>query len=101
MAHIGLVAVIPIFLSAVAGITATTALAQSKEKCYGVARAGQNDGLDDPRQGGASSATVDYQGNAWVLVDANTCSRIVVPPMSDGTERRGALEPLDRDRPAR
>ena len=73
--------------------------AQAKEKCYGIALAGQNDGLD-VNGSGSHSSTVDYQGNAWVLVDAGTCLEKQLPPMADGSPRRGALEPLTRDRPA-
>nr|WP_283254918.1 DUF2282 domain-containing protein [Marivita sp. GX14005] len=81
------------------GAAPQPAYAQAKEKCYGVVLAGENDGLSDPERNKAGSATVDYQGNAWVLVDADRCLSITLPPMADGTPRRGALEPLDRDRP--
>ena len=68
-----------------------------KERCYGVAKAGQNQGIDTRTAPGSS--TVDYQGNAWVQVPAGTCSRITLPVQPDGTPRRGAIQPLDRDRP--
>jgi hypothetical protein len=34
-----------------------------------------------------------------VAVPAGTCLTMTVPVQPDGTPRRGALEPLDRDRP--
>jgi uncharacterized membrane protein len=77
--------------------TASAAAAQSEEKCFGVALAGQDQGVGDGTTAGASS--VDYQGNAWIMVPAGTCLTKAVPVQPDGTPRRGSLEPLDRDRP--
>ena len=48
----------------------------------------------------AGTSTVDYQGNAWTLVDAGTCADIELPKSADGTPRKGSLEPLERDLPA-
>jgi uncharacterized membrane protein len=75
---------------------APVAHAQARERCYGVAEAGQNDGIGAAEDPGTS--TVDYQGDAWVWVPAGTCLTMAVPVQPDGTPRRGALEPLDRDR---
>lgn len=80
---------------AAAGLAAPAALAE--ERCYGVAPAGRNDGLDGREAPGTS--TIDFQGNAWILVPDGTCLTQPVPVQPDGTPRRGALEPLDRDRP--
>lgn len=85
--------------AAVAG-TATTAAAQAKEKCYGISKAGQNDCAAGPGTTCAGTSTVDYQGNAWTLVDAGTCTDIELPKAADGTPRKGSLEPLERDLPA-
>lgn len=71
--------------------------AQEQERCYGVALAGENDGIGQRADPGSS--TVDYQGNAWVMVPAGTCLTRPLPVQPDGTPRRGSLEPLDRDRP--
>jgi uncharacterized membrane protein len=76
------------------------ASAQAKEKCFGVSLAGQNDCAAGPGTTCAGTSTVDYQGNAWTLVDAGTCTEIELPAMADGTERSGSLEELDRDLPA-
>ncbi len=78
----------------------TTANAQAKEKCYGVSLAGQNDCAAGPGTTCAGTSTVDYQGNAWTLVDAGTCGDMDLPAMADGTARQGSLEPLERDIPA-
>jgi uncharacterized membrane protein len=79
---------------------ATTAQAAAKEKCYGVSLAGKNDCAAGPGTTCAGTSTVDYQGNAWTLVDKGTCAEIELPAMADGTPRQGSLEELDRDRPA-
>lgn len=73
--------------------------AQAKEKCYGVSLAGKNDCAAGPGTTCAGTSTVDYQGNAWTLVDAGTCTEIELPAMADGSERMGSLEPLERDLP--
>lgn len=78
----------------------TAATAQAKEKCYGVSLAGQNDCAAGAGTTCAGSSTVDYQGNAWTLVDAGTCTSIDLPKMADGTARVGSLEQLERDLPA-
>ncbi|MEO1733305.1 MAG: DUF2282 domain-containing protein [Pseudomonadota bacterium] len=85
--------------AALTGVS-TTAEAQSKEKCYGISLAGQNDCAAGPGTTCAGTSTVDYQGNAWTLVDAGTCATLDLPAMADGTAREGSLEPLERDLPA-
>lgn len=85
---------------AAATMTATTASAQSKEKCYGISLAGKNGCAAGPGTTCAGTSTVDYQGNAWTLVDAGTCETLELPEMADGTPRQGSLEPLDRDIPS-
>jgi len=77
----------------------STAVAQEKEKCYGVALAGENDCKAGAGTTCAGTSTVDYQGNAWTLVDAGTCAEIELPAMADGTDRMGSTEPLERDMP--
>lgn len=85
-----------------AALTAQTqsVSAQSKEKCYGVSLAGQNDCAAGPGTTCAGTSVVDYQGNAWTLVDAGTCTDIELPAMADGTARQGSLDALERDLPA-
>lgn len=78
----------------------TTAQAASKEKCFGVSLAGENDCAAGPGTTCAGTSVTDYQGNAWTLVDQGTCAEIDLPEMADGTPREGSLEALDRDLPA-
>jgi uncharacterized membrane protein len=66
--------------------------AQSQEKCFGVALAGQNGCAAGEGTTCAGSSKVDYQGNAWSLVPAGTCTTMELP---EG--RMGSLEALDRD----
>ncbi len=66
-----------------------------KEKCFGVSLAGKNDCAAGPGTTCAGTSKVDYQGNAWKLVDAGTCVT-----MSKDGGRSGSLEPLVRDIPA-
>ncbi len=75
--------------------SADRAEAAKKEKCYGVSMAGKNDCAAGPGTTCAGTSTVDYQGNAWTLVDAGTCESMELPG-----DRMGSLEPLDRDLPA-
>ncbi len=89
---------------AAAFATAESAEAQAKEKCYGVSLAGQNDCAAGPGTTCAGTSTVDYQGNAWSLVAAGTCSRIDLPGGRQGASK-AALEAqgyqgLARDLPA-
>jgi uncharacterized membrane protein len=49
------------------------------EKCYGIALAGQNDCKAGPGTSCAGSSKVDYQGDAWKLVKAGTCTSIRTP----------------------
>ncbi|MCZ4353519.1 DUF2282 domain-containing protein [Roseovarius aestuarii] len=73
----------------------TTASAAGQEKCYGVSLAGENDCKAGAGTTCAGTSTVDYQGNAWTLVDAGTCTEMELPG-----DRMGSLEELDRDLPA-
>lgn len=65
-------------------LAATAAQAQAKdktpmEKCYGVSLAGKNDCAAGPGTSCAGTSKVDYQGNAWKLVKAGTCTSIKTP----------------------
>jgi uncharacterized membrane protein len=78
----------------------TTASAAEKEKCYGVALAGQNDCAAGAGTTCAGTSKVDFQGNAWKLVDAGTCMTMELPAGADGMARMGSLEELSRDIPS-
>ncbi len=75
-----------------AQLTSPAAAQDAMEKCFGVALAGQNDCAAGEGTTCAGTSKVDYQGNAWKLVPAGTCTTMELP---DG--RIGSLEELDRD----
>jgi uncharacterized membrane protein len=83
--------------AAALGLVATGQIAgaaDAKEKCYGVAKAGENDCAAGPGTSCSGTSKIDYQGNSWKLVPKGTCASMELP---DG--RKGSLEPLDRDLP--
>lgn len=83
-----------------AALTAATgAQAAEQEKCYGVALAGENGCAAGPGTTCAGTSTMDYQGNAWKLVDKGTCMTMELPAGMDGMARMGSLEALERDLP--
>ena len=75
-----------------AGLAATPAAAQKQpmEKCYGVAKAGQNDCAAGPGTSCSGTSTRDYQGDAWKLVAKGTCENIETP------KGKGSLKPIKR-----
>jgi uncharacterized membrane protein len=85
--------------AALAASLVAPAHAQAKEKCFGVSLAGKNDCAAGPGTTCAGTSTVDYQGNAWTLVDAGTCAEIELPASADGAARMGSLEAVERDLP--
>jgi uncharacterized membrane protein len=58
---------------AISSAVSVPAHAEGKEKCYGVALAGQNDCAAGPGTSCAGTSKTDYQANAWKLVPAGTC----------------------------
>lgn len=78
-------------LATLGGVALTgTASAQTKpkmEKCYGVSLAGKNDCAAGAGTSCAGTSKVDYQGNAWKLVKAGTCTTIQTP------KGKGSLTP--------
>lgn len=58
------------------------------EKCYGVSKAGKNDCKAGEGTSCAGTSKVDYQGNAWKLVKAGTCTQIKTP------KGHGSLTPI-------
>ncbi len=47
------------------------------EKCYGVAKASKNDCAAGPGTTCSGTSKTDGQGNAWTLVLAGTCAKLV------------------------
>ena len=82
-------------VSATAIATSGAALAAEKEKCFGVAMAGQNDCAAGAGTTCKGTSTMNYQGNSWKYVDKGTCLSMEV----EGG-RKGSLEALMRDLPA-
>lgn len=75
-----------------AGIAAAPAHAAKPEmeKCFGIAKAGQNDCAAGAGTSCAGTSVRDYQGNAWKLVAKGTCLSTRTPK---GT---GSLTPINR-----
>jgi uncharacterized membrane protein len=98
------VAIASAVTAAVAAHTQSATAAEAV-KCYGVSLAGENDCKAGAGTTCAGTSTVDYQGNAWTLVEKGTCETSS-PVMADGGEvelpgdRKGSLEELDRDLPS-
>ena len=65
--------------SALVTAVSTSAQAGAKEKCYGVSLKGQNDCAAGAGTTCAATSKVDYQGNAWKLVDHGTCVTTQTP----------------------
>ncbi|WP_373003704.1 DUF2282 domain-containing protein [Hyphomonas sp.] len=65
-----------------------------KDKCYGIALAGENDCKAGKGTSCEGTSTVDFQGNAWTYAPKGSCDFIVSP------EGPAALNELDRNTPA-
>ena len=66
--------------SALATVAAPAAFAaDTKEKCYGVAKAGENDCKAGAGTSCAGTSKADYQGDAWKHVAKGTCVTIKTP----------------------
>lgn len=59
------------------------------EKCWGVAKAGQNDCAAGPGTTCAGTAKADYQKNAWKNVPAGTCTTIRTPKGNGSLTKAG------------
>ena len=84
----------PLLVAAAIAVAFTAPVhAQQKpemEKCYGVAKAGENDCAAGPGTTCAGTSTRDYQGDAWKLVPKDSCSKIETP------KGKGSLKPVRR-----
>ena len=88
------------FCAALSSVATVAAAEDAKEKCFGVALAGQNDCAAGEGTTCAGTSKVDYQGNSWKLVPAGTCETMELPAAEDGMMRKGSLTALERDIPA-
>ncbi|SEA02371.1 DUF2282 domain-containing protein [Alkalimonas amylolytica] len=64
-----------------------------RDKCYGIALAGQNDCRAGAGTSCEGTSTVDFQGNAWTYTPRGTCEYIVTPHGPASTSE------LDRNNP--
>ena len=89
-------AVVSAFAAAlsIVAFAAPAAAEDEQEKCYGVAKAGENDCAAGPGTTCAGTSKIDYQGNSWKLVPKGSCETMELP---DG--RNGSPTALERDRP--
>jgi uncharacterized membrane protein len=60
---------------AAVNFSAAPAMAQEKEKCFGVAKAGKND-CQTANSSCAGTSKADGQGDAWIFVPAGTCAKL-------------------------
>ena len=75
------------------GLTGGHALAAKAghEKCYGVAKAGQNDcGSSDGRHGCSGKATKDYDKTEWKYVKTGTCEKMQMAMKKAGSAKEKA-----------
>lgn len=73
-----------------AAVPATSQTRPPMEKCYGIAKTGENDCAAGPGTSCSGTSTRDYQGNAWKLVRTGTCVEIRTP------RGNGSLVPIER-----
>ena len=64
-----------------------------KDKCYGIALAGENDCAAGAGTSCEGTSTVDFQGNAWTHSPKGSCEFIITP------EGPGSSTALDRNNP--
>ena len=70
----------------------------AKVECYGISKAGENDCAAGEGTSCAATSVVDWQGNAWTLVEEGACESISITT-ADGRQIVGSLVPVDRDLP--
>jgi len=67
--------------------------ADDMDKCFGIAKAGQNDCAAAGSNSCAGTSKVDFDPAGWKLVKKGTCTTTSVT-LPDGKARNGALEPI-------
>ena len=67
--------------------------AGAKEKCFGIAKAGQNDCAAEGSNSCAGTSKVDFDPHGWKLVKKGTCTTTSVT-LPDGKTRNGSLEAI-------
>lgn len=79
--------------SAVALAAAPANAADDMEKCFGIAKAGQNDCAAEGSNSCAGTSKVDFDPHGWKLVKKGTCVTTSVT-LPNGNSRNGALEAI-------
>ncbi|MDE0877789.1 MAG: DUF2282 domain-containing protein [Sphingomonas bacterium] len=64
---------------AIGSVANAQAAKKPMEKCYGVSLAGKNDCKAGAGTSCAGTSKIAYQGDAWKLVPAGTCTTIKTP----------------------
>lgn len=65
----------------------------AKERCYGIAMAGQNDCAAGPGTSCAGSSRSDHQADAWKYVPAGTCEQTASTTSPTGFGQKQAFTP--------
>lgn len=81
-------ATLALSINALASAAQAAEPAKAVEKCYGVSLAGKNECAAGPGTSCAATSKVDYQGDAWVMVEKGTCAQIKTP------KGYGSLKPI-------
>jgi len=76
--NIAIAAAATAFMST-AGLTGPVKAQPTKDKCFGISKAGQNDCAAGAGTTCAGTSKRDYQGNAWKYVAKGTCTAIKTP----------------------
>ena len=85
--NFALAAAVTAFAASV-GVAGPVKAQPSKEKCYGISKAGKNDCAAGAGTSCAGTSKRDYQGNAWTYVAKGTCTKISTP------KGKGSLKPI-------
>lgn len=82
--NLALAATVSTLIAVGSSLVSAPAMAASKEKCYGIAEAGQND-CATKTSSCAGTSKVDNQGDAFIAVPKGLCEKIT----------GGSLEPKE------
>lgn len=79
--------------SAISMAAAPAEATDDMEKCFGIAKAGQNDCAAEGSNSCAGSSKVDFDPHGWKLVKKGTCTTTSVT-LPNGSSRNGSLEAI-------
>ena len=78
-----------------AGTDPAMAQGAKAEKCYGVAKAGKNDCAAGPGTSCAGTSKTDAQADAWILLPAGTCEKLVGGSLTAGKADNDGMNHMD------